>query len=175
MRPKTLMKTGLAVTATAVTGSVTGRPDPTWYRRLRKPSWNPPSQAFGPVWTLLYGMIAYGSARALEAASPARRRALARTLGVNLALNAAWPPLFWRLRSPRAALAELVALNLSNAALVRQAWRADRAAGLILAPYAVWTGFATALNGAIVRRNRTARSTPARLLTAGRLRAGSRR
>jgi benzodiazapine receptor len=38
-------------------------------------------------------------------------------------------------------------------ALLRQAWEADRSAGVAVAPYVAWTAFATALNSEIVRRN----------------------
>jgi tryptophan-rich sensory protein len=38
--------------------------------------------------------------------------------------------------------------------LVREAAARDKAAGAALLPYAVWTGFATALNASIWRRNR---------------------
>ncbi|MET8159102.1 TspO/MBR family protein [Sphaerisporangium sp. NPDC005289] len=150
---RTLVKTSLAVAATAVAGSVATDPDSPWYRRLRKPAWQPPPPAYAAVWTPLYALIAYASARALARAGEADRRALGRALGVNLALNAAWTPIFFRMRSPKAALAELVALNLSNAVLARRVLRADRPAGLLLLPYAGWTLFATALNAAIVRRN----------------------
>jgi tryptophan-rich sensory protein len=105
------------------------------------------------VWNPLYALIAYGGARALTSADGAERDALTRTLAANLALNAAWPALFFRARSPRLALAEIIVLNASNLMLVRQAARADRTAGLLLVPYAAWTGFATALNASIARKN----------------------
>ena len=37
--------------------------------------------------------------------------------------------------------------------LIRQTWRADRTAAVLLVPYADWTAFATALNAEIVRLN----------------------
>ncbi|MBO3749158.1 tryptophan-rich sensory protein [Streptosporangiaceae bacterium NEAU-GS5] len=172
---RNLLGTAAAVTATAVAGGLATDPRSDWYEGLRKPAWQPPPQAFGLVWTPLYALIAYAGARALTAAdtsaraAPAGERArdaaawtgeakparsgLIRALGVNLALNAAWTPLFFRARSPRLALAEIALLNVSTLALVRRFARVDRRAGLALLPYAAWTGFATALNGAIAARN----------------------
>ncbi|MGI8330771.1 TspO/MBR family protein [Actinomadura scrupuli] len=151
---RTLLKTALAVTTTAAVGGLATDPKTTWYARLDKPSWQPPPPAYPIVWTPLYGLIAYAGARALDRAPEAVRPALARSYGLNLALNAAWTPLFFAARSPRAALAEIALLNLSNLELTRRAWRADRRAGALLLPYLSWTVFATALNAAIVRRNR---------------------
>ncbi|GIH80237.1 TspO/MBR family protein [Planobispora longispora] len=153
-RPKTLATTLLAVTATAVTGSLATRSvSSLWYRRLRKPSWQPPSPVFGLVWTPLYGLIAVGAARALDRREGAARTAFAGRFAANLVLNAGWSLAFFGARSPRLALGEIFLLNASNAALIRQAWRTDRTAGAILLPYGAWTLFATALNTAIVRRN----------------------
>ncbi|GAA1687530.1 tryptophan-rich sensory protein [Nonomuraea maheshkhaliensis] len=152
-RATTLLATALATAATAVAGSLATTSGSAWYRRLGKPSWQPPARAFPLVWTPLYGLIAYGGARALSRADEEGRGALGRALAVNLALNAAWPALFFQARSPRLALAEIVLLNASNLALVRRAGRADRAAGALLLPYAAWTAFATALNASIARRN----------------------
>lgn len=150
---RTLGVTALAVAATAVAGGVATDPASDWYRRLDKPSWQPPSWAYGVVWTPLYATIAGAAARVLDRSHGARRRAFAATLAADLALNAAWTPLFFRLRSPRAALAGVAALDAANVALVAQAWRVDRRAGAALLPYLAWTGFATALSAAIARRN----------------------
>jgi len=149
-----LLRTGLAVAAAAALGGVTTDPDSSWYRRLRKPRWQPPPRAFGLVWPALYALIAYAGARGLASArDDGERGALARSLAVNLALNAAWTPLFFRAHAPRLALADLVALGAANADLLRRAHRADRRAALALSPYVAWTGFATALNAAIAARN----------------------
>ncbi|GAA3135203.1 hypothetical protein GCM10010466_27540 [Planomonospora alba] len=153
VRASTLARTLLAVSAAAAVGSVATRPASLWYRRLRKPSWQPPSEAFGLIWTPLYGLIAVGTARVLDRRRGADRTAFAARFAANLVLNAGWTLAFFHGRSPRLALAEISALNASNADLVRQAWATDRAAGAVLLPYAAWTAFATALNTAIVRLN----------------------
>ncbi|GAA3940392.1 hypothetical protein GCM10023085_22320 [Actinomadura viridis] len=163
---RTLLGTASMVTAAATAGALGTDPRSRWYAELRKPSWQPPPPVYGIVWTPLYGLIAYAGARAIDRADGAERRALWRAFGVNLALNAAWPPLFFRARSPRGAFAEILALNVSNLLLARRAARADRRAGLLLLPYAGWTAFATLLNGSIVRLD----SGPA-----GRRRAGGHR
>lgn len=149
---KTLLATALGTAAAAAVGGIATRAGMPWFQKLDKPSWQPPPVTFPLVWNPLYALIAYGGARALDRAGD-ERAALGRTFAANLALNAAWPALFFRARRPRLALAELVALNAANVLLVRKALRADRAAGLLLVPYASWTVFATALNAAIVRKN----------------------
>jgi benzodiazapine receptor len=150
---RALVGTSAAVAATAVAGGLATDPDSAWYRGLSKPPWQPPGWAYGVVWTPLYASIAVAGARVLERAGGGRRRAFAATLGADLALNAAWSALFFRLRSPRAALAGVIALDLTNAALLAQAARVDRRAGATLLPYLAWTGFATVLTAAIARRN----------------------
>lgn len=160
--PGTLVKTALAVGATALAGRLGTDPGSAWYRRLSKPPWQPPDRAFGLIWTPLYALIAYAGARAAARGDDRQRTALRRAFAADLLLNAAWPALFFRCHATRPALAELLALNAANLVLIRRALAADRAAGLILMPYAGWTVFATALNASLWRRNRT---TPA--VTAG--------
>lgn len=145
--------TAAAVTATALAAATAVDADSTWYRALAKPRWQPPSWAFGAVWSPLYASLAWAGGRALTRAEAGRRRALTTSLAVNLALNAAWNWSFFRARSPKAGVAGTVLLDLSNAELIRRTARTDTAAAAALLPYAAWCGFATALNTSIARRN----------------------
>jgi tryptophan-rich sensory protein len=124
-----------------------------WYARLDKPRWAAPPAVFGVVWIPLYALTAVAGARALDHTAGEQRRAFARTYAVSLALSAAWSPLFFGARSPRLALAGVVALDAANLDLLRRARRADRTAAACLVPYVAWAAFATALTAAVARRN----------------------
>lgn len=124
-----------------------------WYDNLDKPSWNPPKLVFPLAWTTLYGLIAYSGWRVWhQPDSPARTRALA-LWGTQLAFNAAWTPIFFTARRPKAALVDSIGLFSSVVAYQQAAKRVDPTSGWMMAPYVAWTGFATALNAEIVRRN----------------------
>lgn len=96
MKPKTMGATAAAVLATAVAGGAASGPAVAspWYARLRKPSYQPPRQAFPIVWPLLYADIAVVSADTLDRLSDEEDTRAARRFGaalaVNLGLNASW-------------------------------------------------------------------------------------
>lgn len=139
----------------AVVGSIGTDPTSAWYRSLDKPSWEPPGIAFPLVWTPLYGLIAWGTARMVDAeADPRKRKELLALTGADLAVNAGWCWAFFNRRSLGGGMATIVSLDLLNVELLREAAKRDKTAALALAPYVLWTGFATVLNGAIWRRNR---------------------
>jgi len=56
--------------AAVVGGIFTSSSVSTWYQTLHKPSFNPPGWVFGPVWTVLYGMMAVAATTSPGAASP---------------------------------------------------------------------------------------------------------
>lgn len=149
----TIVRTALAVTATAAAGGLATRPDSAWYRSLDKPAWQPPPRTFGLVWTPLYAVLATVSARTLDRLPPQERRTYRRALVANLALNAAWSWLFFRVRRPWLAAAGSAVLTGSAADLVRRTARSEPRAAAALAPYPLWCAFATALTVAIARRN----------------------
>lgn len=141
-----------AVGATAGPGAVATAPGVAsrWYHDLDKPSWQPPGAAFGPVWTVLYALIATSMLRVRRAGGD---RSLFVLFGTNLALNFAWTLIFFRGRSPLAAGVEIVVLEGTTVALVVRSWRLSRLASLLLVPYALWVALATALTWAIWARN----------------------
>jgi uncharacterized protein YbjT (DUF2867 family)/tryptophan-rich sensory protein len=155
---RNLTLTAAATAAAAILGSIATQPDSEWYRSLDLPAWQPPKATFPLVWSSLFADIAVSSAATLtrldRGGDTAARSAYLKALGANLGLNAAWSLVFWRSRRPAWAAVESAVLTVSSLDLARRAARTHRGTGAALLPYAVWCGFATALSGAIARRNR---------------------
>ncbi|MEU7478455.1 TspO/MBR family protein [Lentzea sp. NPDC042327] len=139
-----------AVVVTAVVGSLFSVSAGADYQALQRPSWAPPPWLFGPVWTVLYGLIALSGWLAWRAGAGRGELTL---FGVQLVLNALWTPLFFALGWYAVAVAEIALLWLSIAALVVVFWSRSRAAALLLVPYLAWVSFAAALNIAIAVAN----------------------
>ena len=144
----------------AVVGSIASDPDDRWYTRLDKPAWQPPGEVFPVVWSTLYSTVAANSLAVLTEldrrgdadGAAAFRRALTR----NMALNGAWSWLFFRNHNLVASAIGAGLLALSSIGLARRAARVGRRFGLVMAPYAAWTAFATVLATEVWRRNRDA-------------------
>ena len=133
------------VAAAAGLGGLGARHAPQIYRRLHKPRWAPPAAVFGPVWSALYAGIGVVGWR-LSGGSSRRSRSLHLA---QLALNAAWPAVFFGARDKRASLLIIGLLDAAIAAEILTLRREDPVAALLLVPYLTWTGFATALNAAV--------------------------
>lgn len=124
-----------------------------FYASLERPAWAPPGWLFGPVWTALYALMALAAWLVWRRGGwAAQRRPLTLYL-VQLALNALWTPIFFGLRQPGLAFAEIVALLIAIVATLCAFWKASRVAGALLAPYLVWVAFATALSFSLWRMN----------------------
>lgn len=124
-----------------------------WYQTLIRPSWAPPDWVFGPVWTVLYVMMAVSAWLVWRQDGwRAARRPLTLFL-VQLALNSLWSAIFFGLRQPVWACVEIVVLWLAIAATLAAFWRRSRLAGAMLLPYLLWVTFATALNFEFARLN----------------------
>lgn len=144
---------GIATLLTAATGARATRRGKPWYRLVRKSSLNPPDAAFGLVWTGLYAASALSAARVYQA-EPSPERTLALTLwGAQQALNAAWSPLFFGQRRPRAALVDLGLLWGTLGTYLTRARKVDRLAAALVVPYLGWVSFAALLNEEVIRKN----------------------
>lgn len=144
----------VAVAFVAVVGSLATGSSTQSYLAMQQPSWAPPPWLFGPVWTVLYVIIAFAGWRFWLTAGPIERvRPEMSIYAVGLVLNGLWTPLFFALELPVAALVDVVVLDVAIVATMIAFARRDRLAGWVLLPYLAWTLFATALNSAIVVLN----------------------
>ena len=141
----------LASFTAAAAGGLFG-PGP-WYEALRKPAFTPPGWVFPIVWIALYVSMAAGAWLVWKARGLRGGAGALVLFAVQLALNAAWTPVFFGLRSPGLAFALIVVLWLAVAATTAAFFRACVAAGALMAPYLAWVSFATALNFEIWRLN----------------------
>ena len=142
---------GLTLGAAALGAGVSQKK--VWYRTLLKSKANPPSEVFAPVWTFLYGCIAYSGYR-VWSQPPSRERSRALALwGAQLALNASWSPLFFGAHQPKASAVVAGAMVPTIAAYGLTARKIDRPAAALMLPYLAWSGFATYLNAQVVRKN----------------------
>lgn len=144
------------VVAAAVVGARVGPQDRAtgrWYRRLAKPSFQPPDAAFAPVWTVLYAGIATSGYRVWAAPDHRLRRPALALWGLQMAANAAFQPVFFGARKPKVALGLVATQFLATAGYAATAAPVDKLASGLMAPYLAWTGFAGVLNEEIVRRN----------------------
>jgi len=124
-----------------------------WYASLKKPSWNPPGWIFGPVWTALYTMMAVAAWLVWRQGGWGKQRKPLLIFLTQLALNAAWTPLFFGLHWLGVAFTEIILLWLAIAWTIAAFWRMHRAAAWLLAPYLAWVGFAASLNFTLWRLN----------------------
>jgi translocator protein len=124
-----------------------------WYPMIRKPSWNPPSWVFGPVWTILYLIMGTAAWIVWCRRNEAEIKSALILFAVQLILNGAWSPLFFGLRNPLAGLLDIVPLWAAILATLILFWRISPTAGWLMTPYLLWVSFATALNFAIWKNN----------------------
>lgn len=143
----------ICFSAAALGGIVTGPAIGDWYPTLAKPAWQPPNWLFGPVWTVLYAMMAVSAWLIWK---PIGFKATAVPLSlfaIQLALNVAWSWIFFGLRRPDLACLEIVVLWLAIVATMFAFFGRSQLAGWLLVPYLAWVTFAAVLNFTIWRLN----------------------
>ena len=124
-----------------------------FYAELVRPDWAPPAAIFGPVWTVLYAMMAV-------AAWLVWRRREIRLARIALALfllqlvpNALWSWLFFGWNKGALSFFDIVLLWALSVTTLVLFWRIRTLAGLLLVPYVAWVTFASVLNYEIWRLN----------------------
>ena len=126
-----------------------------WYAQLKKPSFAPPSWIFGPVWTLLYGIIAVTFfavfAKAYRGGIP---WIVALPFVLNLVFNAAFTPLQFGLRNNLLASIDILLVLVTLVWALVAIWPYMRWVALWNIPYLLWVSFATVLQLSVLFLNR---------------------
>ena len=117
-----------------------------WYEALAKPSFNPPNWLFGPVWTVLYVLIAVAGWRIWQRE---RSGAAMKLWWLQLTLNFLWSPVFFALHQIGLALVVILALLAAVLVFIAIARKVDGLAAWFFVPYAAWVAFASLLNASI--------------------------
>lgn len=127
-----------------------------FYAALTKPVWAPPAWLFGPVWSLLYISMSFAiwlvwKNKPLQ---PSKAYTVAHIIWWGqLALNAAWPLVFWLQPTGMAAFIACALLAVCVWICLIKFWPLCMPAALLMLPYAAWVSFATALSWALWRMN----------------------
>ncbi|CAD6505409.1 BgTH12-00900 [Blumeria graminis f. sp. triticale] len=127
------------------------------YMALKQPPYRPPPYIFGPVWTILYGLMGYAAHRVYRTGmSPqaSMEQYLLTKQGatlytIQLGLNLIWMPLFFRLKRPVESLVDIIALTGTVGYLTYVWSRVEPVASWCLVPYCAWLGFATYLTAGV--------------------------
>ena len=147
--------------AAAAAGTIASSGSREFYGTLERSQGAPSGSVFGPVWTVLYLMMAIAAwlvwrkrTAAGSAAAASRRTGLALYVA-QLVLNALWTWIFFGLRNGAWAFGEIILLWVAILATMMLFARVRTRAALLLLPYIAWVTFAAALPWDVWRRNPT--------------------
>jgi len=142
----------LSYSASAV-GAIASIQAKSFYGQLVQPSWAPPGWLFGPVWTVLYGLMAIAAWMVWRSGGFRANRIALSLFFVQLSLNGIWSWLFFAWHYGAFSFADIVLLWIVILATIIYFWRVKPIAGVLLIPYLIWVSFATALNYAMWQLN----------------------
>lgn len=138
----------------AAIGSIASINAPAFYQQLIQPAWAPPAWLFGPVWTLLYTLMAIAAWLVWRSRCSQKRMALS-LYALQLIFNGLWSWLFFTWSLGAAAFAEILLLWGLILLTMINFWRCNNVAGALLLPYWLWVSFATLLNWVLWQSNPT--------------------
>src|SRR5690606_31555325 len=143
----------LVTYAAAIVGAIASIHAPEFYGTLTQPAWAPPSDVFGPVWTVLYLMMGVAAWFVWRERGFAPARLALSLYLVQLAVNALWSWLFFAWHLGAAAFADILLLWPLIVATLLAFWRRKPVAGMLPVPYLLWVSFAAVLNFTVWQLN----------------------
>ncbi|MEK7582838.1 MAG: TspO/MBR family protein [Patescibacteria group bacterium] len=126
-----------------------------WYQALLKPSWAPPAFLFGPVWTILYVLIAISFGFVFYNVITKKLPAgTAMPFVLNLIFNLSFTYFQFGLRNNLLAAIDIVLVLLTLIWAMWVIYPKIKWVALINIPYLLWVSFATILQLTITWLNR---------------------
>ncbi|MEO7245700.1 MAG: TspO/MBR family protein [Rubrivivax sp.] len=124
-----------------------------FYATLTQPAWAPPGWVFGPVWTVLYALMAVAAWLVWRERGRVPVRGALILFVVQLAVNGLWSWPFFAWRQGGVALAEVLLLWMLIIATALAFRRIRPLAAALLLPYLAWVTLASVLNAVLWRMN----------------------
>lgn len=129
-----------------------------WYSQLLKPSWAPPSWLFGPVWTVLYAIIAVSFGTVFyKAFTKEIPWIIALPFALNLIFNFAFTPIQFGLKNNLLASIDILLVLGTLLWALYAIWNTSTELRWIVyanIPYLLWGTFATCLQLTITYLNK---------------------
>lgn len=148
-----LLGWGAVVFAAAGIGAWASIDAGNFYLGLIRPTWAPPATWFGPVWTVLYVMMALAAWLVWRPGGFWKAPVALGLFAVQLIFNAAWSWLFFVKKWGALAFLDIVVLWVMIALTTALFWRRRPLAGALLLPYLGWVSFALVLSRVVWRLN----------------------
>jgi translocator protein len=125
-----------------------------WYQQLIKPSWSPPSWLFGPVWTVLYIMIAFSFGKVFISAFQKNIPLIvALPFALNLVFNLSFTPIQFGFKNNFLASVDIFLVLGTLIWAMAVIYPHARWIAYIQIPYLLWVSFATVLQFSITFMN----------------------
>ena len=141
----------ITYSASVIGGLVTVSFKEPWYSIINKPTFNPPSWVFAPVWTTLYLMMTI----AIWIFWHSRNRDM-NTIYIyfiHIVFNTTWSVVFFGFHNIFLALVNLIILIFLIVILILRFRRVNKVSSYLMIPYLLWSSFALFLNYSLLVLN----------------------
>jgi len=126
-----------------------------WYSQLIKPTWAPPSWLFGPVWTILYFIIAISFSKVFYMAWKKEvAMMVALPFALNLLFNFIFTPIQFGLKNNLLAAIDILLVLGTLVWAIIAIYPHSKIIAYAQVPYLVWVSFATVLQLTVTYLNR---------------------
>lgn len=124
-----------------------------WYKTLNKPSYNPPSWVFRPVWMTLYLMMGISFFMMLMSTTERSKTLPILFFFIQLGFNFSWTPVFFGMHKMKAGLIIILLTIIFLLLTIVSFYPISKIASILLIPYLLWLLYAGFLNYQLVKLN----------------------